>query len=171
MSRAFVRDNDDNPQLPELPPLVSPLPPGAKNYVTAAGLRKLEEDVARLTADRNRLAGVPSDDADAKRELQVVEQRLRYFRQNLAIAEMVGPADGPSDIVRFGATVTVRHANGTEEKYRIVGVDEIDSDRNWVSWLSPIARALMNARAGSRVSLRTPRGEQQLEVVRIAYEP
>ncbi len=170
MSRAFVRESDDN-QLPELPPLVSPLPPGAKNYLTAAGLRRFEEEIARLTADRNRLAAAPSDDLDAKRELQVVEQRLHYLRQNMRIAEVVGPADGPADIVRFGATVTVRESNGTEVQYRIVGVDEIDSDRNWVSWLSPIARALTNARAGDRVTFRTPRGEQQLEVMRIQYEP
>src|SRR5512138_1402895 len=117
MSRAFVRDSDDN-QLPELPPLVSPLPPGAKNYMTAAGLRRLEEEVVRLTADRNRLAATPSDDLDAKRELQVVEQRLRYLRQNVGIAEVVGPADGPADIVRFGATVTVREASGSEVQYR-----------------------------------------------------
>lgn len=169
MSRAFVRDSDDN-QLPELPPLVSPLPPGAKNYVTAAGLRRLEEEVGRLTADRNRLAAAPADDLDSKRELQVVEQRLHYLRRNLGIAEVVGPTDGPSDIVRFGATATVRDASGSEVEYRIVGVDEIDSDRNWVSWLSPIARALTNARAGDRVSFRTPRGEQKLEVVRIRYE-
>lgn len=170
MSRAFVRESDDAPQLPELPPLVSPLPPGAKNYLTPGGAERLKKEVAKLAEERPRLVAAPADDIDAKRALQVVDQRLRYLQQSLASAEIVNPAEGPAEVVKFGATVTVREANGTEAKYRIVGVDEIDSDRNWVSWLSPIARALMNAQAGGRVSFKTPRGEQQLEVVRIEYE-
>lgn len=170
MSRAFVRESDDVPQLPELPPLVSPLPPGAKNYLTPGGVERLKQEIARLAEDRPRLVSAPADDIDAKRDLQLLDQRLRYLQQSLSTAEVVPPAEGPADIVKFGATVTVREANGTEAKYRIVGVDEVDSDRNWVSWLSPIARALMNARTGGQVSFKTPRGEQKLEVVRIEYE-
>jgi transcription elongation factor GreB len=67
--------------------------------------------------------------------------------------------------------VTVREAGGGEARYRIVGVDETDSDRNWVSWLSPIARALLNARLGERVVLKAPRGARELEIVRIEFEP
>lgn len=170
MSRAFVRESDV-PQLPELPPLVSPLPPGAKNYVTAGGAQHLRNELARLVdTQRPRLAAAPADDIDAKHELQVLDQRIRYLRESLRTAEIVPPPAEPGDVVRFGATVTVREAAGAETRYRIVGVDETDLDRNWVSWLSPIARALLNARLGARVVLKAPRGARELEIVRIDYE-
>ncbi len=171
MSRAFVRESDV-PQLPDLPPQVSPLPAGAKNYVTAAGADRLKAEAAKLLeTERPRLAAAPADDIDAKRALQLLDQRLRYLQESIRTAELVPPFEGPADIVRFGATVTVHEQDGTETAYRIVGVDELDIDRNWVSWLSPIARALVNARLRERVKFRTPRGEKELEVVRIAYEP
>lgn len=170
MSRAFVRESDV-PQLPELPPQISPLPPGAKNYLTPAGEARLKAELGKLhDVERPRLVAAPADDIDAKRELQVLDQRIRYLRESLRTAEVVTPTEGPADIVRFGATVTVREPEGTETAYRIVGVDEIDLDRNWVSWLSPIARALINARLGQRVRFRFPAGEEELEIVRIAYE-
>lgn len=170
MSRAFVRESDV-PQLPDLPPQVSPLPPGAKNYLTAAGAQRLKDELARrLETERPKLAAAPADDMDAKRELQVLDQRIRYLQESLRTAEVVAPADGPADIVRFGATVTVRERTGPDTTYRIVGVDETDYDRNWVSWLSPIARALMNARAGERVTFKAPRGARELEIVAIRYE-
>jgi transcription elongation factor GreB len=170
MSSAFVRE-PEVPPLPELPPLVSPLPPGAKNYVTPGGADRLRGELARLVdAERPRLVAAPADDVDAKHALQLLDQRVRYLQENLRNAEVVTPPPGPPDMVRFGATVTVREADGTETRYRIVGVDETDLDRNWVSWLSPIARALHHARLGSKVTLKAPRGLRELEVVRIEYE-
>lgn len=171
MSRAFVRESDV-PQLPELPPQVSPLPPGAKNYLTPGGARRLQEELKRLLeAERPRLAAAPADDIDAKRELQVLDQRIRYLQQSLRTAEIAPPpANGEADVVRFGATVTVKENHGAETSYRIVGVDETDLDRNWVSWLSPIARALLNARRGDRVQLKAPRGTRELEIVAVEYE-
>jgi len=73
--------------------------------------------------------------------------------------------------VRFGATVTVTEGDGVETRYRIVGVDETDLDRNWVSWLSPIARALLNGAVGDELLFKAPRGEKKLKVVRVEYEP
>lgn len=170
MSRAFVRESDF-PQLPELPAPASPLPPGAKNYLTPAGAQRLRDELARLRdSDRTRLAAAPADDVDAKRELQVLDQRIRYLQESLRTADVTEVAPGPTEVVRFGATVTVREANGTETRYRIVGVDETDLDRNWVSWLSPVARALMNAKRGDRVQLKAPRGTRDLHVVAIEYE-
>lgn len=170
MSRAFVRESDF-PQLPELPPQVSPLPPGAKNYLTAAGAQRLRDELARLLErERPRLASAPADDTDAKRELQVLDQRIRYLQESLRTAEIAEPTPGPADTVRFGATVTVREMNGGETRYRIVGVDETDLERNHVSWLSPIARALMNARLGERVNFKAPRGARELEIVAIGFE-
>lgn len=170
MSRAFVRESDF-PQLPELPPQVSPLPPGAKNYLTSGGADRLRGDLQRLlTAERPRLAAAPADDTDAKRELQVLDQRIRYLQESLRTAEVTPATAGPTDVVRFGTTVKVREKDGTEITYRIVGVDETDLDRNWVSWLSPIARALMNAKHGDRVMFKAPRGAKELEIVAISYE-
>jgi transcription elongation factor GreB len=170
MSRAFIRESDF-PQVSDLPPLTSPLPPGAKNYLTPAGAQQLRDELTRLhDTERPPLAAAPDDDVDAKRELQVLDQRIRYLQESLRTADITETKAGPTDVVRFGATVTVREADGTETRYRIVGVDETDLDRNWVSWLSPIARALMNARPGDRVPLKTPRHTRELEVVAIEYE-
>jgi transcription elongation factor GreB len=170
MSRAFVRESDV-PQLPELPPLVSPLPPGARNHLTAGGAQRVRDELSRLRdTERPRLAAAPADDVDAKRELQLLDQRIRYLQESLRTADIMEITPGPTDVVRFGTTVTVREANGPETRYRIVGVDETDLDRNWVSWLSPIARALMNARAGQRIQFKAPRGMRELEIVGIEYE-
>jgi len=170
MSRAFVRESD-TPQLPELPPIVSPLPPGAKNYLTPGGAQRLRDEIAHLLdTARPRLAAAPVDDMEAKHELQLLDQRIRYLQESLRTAEITPAPAGPADIVRFGATVTVREPDGTETRYRIVGVDETDLDRNWVSWLTPIARALLNARLGDKVILKAPRGDRELEIARIEYE-
>jgi transcription elongation factor GreB len=169
MSRAFVRESDV-PQLLDLPPQASPLPPGAKNYLTPGGADRLKAELAqRLEVERPKLASRPADDTDAKRELQILDQRIRYLQQSLRTAEIVSPPEGPTDSVRFGATVTV-HDGREETRYRIVGVDETDLDRGWVSWLSPLARALLNAKVGDRVRLKAPSGEKELELRRIAFE-
>jgi len=83
---------------------------------------------------------------------------------------VVQPLPPPHEQIRFGATVTVRECSGAESRYRIVGVDETDIDRGWVSWLSPIAKALLNARVGQRVRFKFPSGEEELEIVSIDYE-
>lgn len=169
MSRAFVRESDF-PQLPELPPQVSPLPPGAKNYLTPRGAGRLRAELEqRVDVERPRLAAASADDTDAKRELQTLDQRIRYLQESLRTAEIVPPPDEPLDVVRFGATVTVRDRSG-ETRYRIVGVDETDLEHNEVSWLSPLARALLNAKLGSTVSFQAPSGTRQLEIAAIDYE-
>lgn len=170
MSRAFVRESDV-PQLPELPPQVSPLPAGARNYLTAGGAEKLRAELSRLLeTERPRLTAAPADDVDAKRALQLLDQRIRTLQESLRTAEIVSVTPGPADAVRFGTTVTVREPSGPEARYRIVGVDETDLDRNWVSWLSPLARALANARVGERVTFKAPRGPRELTIIRIEYE-
>ena len=172
MSKAFTKEDDAGEVL--VPRPVSPLPPGARNHLTAAGARRLREELARLEAERPallaRVAEPGMRGADAKERLQHLEQRAAYLQQSLQSAEIAVVPPAPHDVVRFGATVTVRDARGSETVYRIVGVDETDVDRNEVSWLSPIARALLNARLGQRVPFRFPAGATHLEVVRIAYE-
>lgn len=169
MSKAFTKEDDAGEEPVQIQP-VSLLPPGARNFVTPRGAAQLRSDLARLLqVERPPLAGRP-DDTDAKRELQVLDQRIFFLQASLQSAEVVNPPPPPHDTVLFGATVTVRENNGTESVYRIVGVDEADFDRGWISWLSPIARALVNAKVGQRVSFKTPRGFSDLEIVRVAYE-
>lgn len=168
MSRAFVRESDDAPDLPIARPAMA-LPEGAKNYMTADGAARLRDELRELVEER-RPSLVSSSDPDAKRQVLALDQRIAQLEQSLSSAEIVTAPDR-LDVVRFGATVTVRRVNQDEDEYRIVGVDEIDFDRGWVSWLSPIAKALLNAEQGARVKFRFPSGEEELEIVRIAYDP
>ncbi len=106
---------------------------------------------------------------DSKRQLAALDQRIFQLKQSLQSVEIVPPPAEPTDTIRFGATVTVRDPAGEESTWRIVGVDETDFDRGWVSWLSPIARALINARRGERVRFKFPSGEEELEIVAVDY--
>ena len=168
MSRAFVRESDDLPERPTLARRASPLPPGAQNYITPDGARRFREELERLVqVERPRIAA--AGDPEAKSRLLETNQRIDLLEQCLESAVVVPPPQ-ERDRVQFGATVTVRERNDEETCYRIVGVDETDMDRGWVSWLSPIAKALLNARLGERVRFSTPSGEQELEIVVIKYE-
>ncbi|MDB6127234.1 MAG: GreA/GreB family elongation factor, partial [Verrucomicrobia bacterium] len=132
MSKAFTRE-DDTSETPVLPPLVSPLPPGARNLMTPEGAERLRAELARLLdEERPKLLGASATDADAKRELAKLDQRIRYVQQSLATADVVAPSAQPGDQVRFGSTATVRDSKGRESVYRIVGVDEADFERNEV---------------------------------------
>jgi transcription elongation factor GreB len=170
MSKAFTREENEGPDIPDLPPLSSALAPGARNYITAAGAQKLRDELQRSVEITRPLLAGSSDDSDAKRQLARLDQRIMQLEESLQAAEIVAPPSGPSDVVRFGATVAVREGDGTETSYRIVGVDEMDLDRNGVSWMSPIAKALLNARRGQRVPFKFPSGQATLEIVDIRYE-
>ena len=168
MSKAFTRE-DDSEELPPPPRRSSPLPPGAKNYLTSDGAQRLRAELERCIERRARVASV-GDSADAKLELQKIDPHIATLQAVLDSAVVTSPPEKPWDEVRFGASVKVRDTAGEESTYRIVGVDETDIDRNWVSWVSPIARALLNARVGQRVRFRVPAGERELEILAIAYE-
>jgi transcription elongation factor GreB len=111
-----------------------------------------------------------SYDPDAKRQLARLDQRIIQLEESLQSAEIVPVPGGLADVVRFGATVTVRESDETETSYRIVGADETDMDRNWVSWMSPIAKALLNGKRGERIRFKFPSGEETLEIIDIRYE-
>lgn len=167
MSKAFLRESDSD-DLPELPRLAATLPPGAKNFMTADGARRLREELDRLLAqDRPPLAARGADDGDARRERQVLDQRIRHLQTSLQSAEIIAPTAGPKDVVRFGDTVTVRDHDEVRASYHIVGVDETEFGEDAVSWQSPLARALLNARRGERVSFQVPAGLTTIEIVGI----
>jgi transcription elongation factor GreB len=170
MSKAFTRESDDLPDVPVVARQRSPLPPGTKNYLTRDGARRLREELDRLVqVERPRQRATP-DNPEAKSQLQVLDQRIDYLQRSLQSAVVVAPPIGPEPGVRFGASVTVRDRSGGESRYRIVGVDETDIERGWVSFLSPIAKALLNARLGERVRLKLPSGQEELEILGISYE-
>jgi transcription elongation factor GreB len=170
MSKAFTREDDNAPELPDLPPLATTLAPGAKNYITPAGAQRLREELQRLVENARPSLAEAQDDPDAKRQLARLDQRIMQLEESLQLAEIVPSPGGPADVVRFGATVTVRERDGTETIYRIVGVDETDTDRNWVSWMSPVAKALLNGKLGERIRFKFPSGEETLEIINISYE-
>lgn len=169
MSKAFTRESDDAPEIPMRPRRASPLPPGAKNYLTASGAQRLRDELNQLEQVRRPDAG-PSSDEEGLRQFQAAEERIEYLRESLRTAVVVAPPAVQEEVVRFGATVTIRERSGEETRYRIVGVDETDVYRDWISWLSPIARALLNARLRQSVRIKLPAGEKELEIVAIRYE-
>lgn len=170
MSRAFVREDDELPEDPVGPLPAATLPPGVRNLLTPGGARRLRDEIERLAVDERPRLLAGQEDPDTKRELNRLDQRLRQLRQSLAAADVITPPPPPHTQVLFGATVSVRDAHGGQSSYRIVGVDEIDPDRGWISWQSPLARALHQARLGSRVSFRSPAGQQNLEITGISYD-
>jgi transcription elongation factor GreB len=170
MSKAFTRESDDAPAPPSRPALVSPLPPGAKNYLTAEGARRLQAELEQLETSALPPTATLKDDSTTLHATQQLRQRRQYLQQSLATAVIVAPPTQPWEQVRFGATVATRNQTGEPTTYRIVGVDETDADRNWVSWLSPIACALLNARLGQTVRFKLPTGEAALEILQITYE-
>jgi len=169
MSKAFTREESDGPDVPDLPPLVSALPAGAKNYMTRRGADRMREERARLL-EIERPALAAAGDDESKRRLSLLDQRVFQLEQSLQSAEVISPPQTPAETVTFGASVTVQDNGGEESVYRIVGVDETDFDRGWISWLSPLARALMNAKRGQTIHFHSPSGPQELKITGIKYE-
>ncbi len=168
MSKAFTRE-DDQPEMPVVSRRVSSLPPGTQNLMTPDGERRLREELTSLQAAREQLVAAKGN-PDKAQQLAAIEQRALILDGCLRTASAVQPPATRDSRVRFGATVTVRGAGGVEARHRIVGVDEADFDRGWVSWRSPIAKALLNASVGQRVRVKLPGGEQELEILAVDYE-
>ena len=170
MSKAFTRDENEGPDIPDVILTPSVLAPGAKNYITPDGAEKLRAELQQLVEVTRPELAEARDDPDAKRQLARVDQRIRQLEESLLSAQVVEPAAEPRNVVRFGAWVTVRGSDGEETTYRIVGVDETDADNNWVSWMSPIARALLNRKRGEQIRFKFPSGEDRLEIKEVRYE-
>ncbi len=164
MSKAFTKDDaaDD----PLVVPTRRPIPAGVTNYVTPRGLASLRAELQRLH-DEQPPSDVSSSDSERAHARAVAGGRVRELEERIASAVVVDPSAHPRDEVRFGARVTVRGESGGERHYEIVGVDEADAAHGRVAFMAPVARALLGKRVGEAVTLRTPRGEEELEVVAI----
>ena len=168
MSKAFTKDDASDDPVVVVPR--APLPAGTANYVTPRGLSALRAELRQLDAERGRLEGLDADvHPDRARELTAVHARVRELGERVASAVPVDPRGQPHDEVRFGAQVTVRGEHA-ERRYEIVGVDEADAPRGRIAFVSPLARALLGKRVGDDVTVRTPRGKEELEILAIAYE-
>ncbi len=182
MNKAFVKEpEDDEDGAPGLPPL----PAGARNYLTPAGYRRLRQELMHLLdEERPKIVetvswaaknGDRSENGDylyGKKRLREIDRRVRFLIKRLDIAEVADPSlHHGSDQVFFGATVTYANAAGVERTVTIKGIDEADSLAGEVSWVSPIARALIKAREGDEVQLMTPGGLEKLEIVEVRYPP
>ena len=172
MSKAFTKESDQDPKESFAPPRRSPLPPGVPNYMTPDGAQRLRGELEQLIqVDCHAALKVAGDENDRRRQLLTINQRIRLLNEILASAEIVPPPTQDTHRVRFGAAVTIREQNGSEQTYRIVGADEADWDNGRVSWLSPIAKTLVNAQVGDAVSLRSPTGVRTLRILRVEYLP
>jgi len=183
MSKAFVREGagEEDDGAPEAPPS---LPAGGRNYMTPEGFARLKTELKQLVeAERPEVVktvawaaslGDRSENADyiyGKRRLREIDRRIRFLIQRLEKAQIVDASGRDTDQVFFGARVTLRSKGETRE-IRIVGVDEVDPARGLVSWVSPVAQALIRgkAREGDRVKVRTPAGEDLVEILEVRYE-
>ena len=185
MNKAFTRESeqDDDDDVPDSAP---PLPAGTRNYMTPGGFAQLKSELDHLLGtERPQLVatiswaagnGDRSENGDyiyGKKRLREVDRRIRFLVRRLDVAEVVDPAARGAaeddDRVFFGATVTVVDTHGERRTLSIVGVDEIDTARGYISWVSPIARALIKAHEGDTVTVQTPGGTEQLEIEAVSY--
>jgi transcription elongation factor GreB len=184
VSKAFTREDDAPEDDSEGDDESNPIPPGSKNYLTPLGWRRMRDELSWLVkTERPQVTSVVSwaaklgdrsENADyqyGKKRLREIDRRIRYLTKRIEAAEVVDPATREeTDQVFFGATVDYADAKGGEHTVRIVGLDEIDPARHYVSWISPIARALIKAREGDTVLLRTPGGDEEIEILEVRYE-
>jgi len=186
VSKAFTSEEtpEDDDELPDDP---LPLPAGSRNYMTPGGFARLRTELDQLVQkERPELVSVVSwaagngdrsengDYLYGKKRLREIDRRIRFLIRRLDRAEVVDPAarrEDDDERIYFGATVTVADEQGHERTVSIVGIDEIDTARGYISWISPMARALLKAREGDTVTVRTPAGPEELDVLSVRYVP
>ncbi len=188
MSKAFTKESESSDEEPELAvEEAHEEPAGVRNYITPAGLDRLRREL-RFLLTRERPAvtqvvawaasnGDRSENADyqyGKRRLRQIDKRIRFLTKRIDAAEVVDPeaprAGKAATHVYFGATVRYATSAGSERVVSIVGLDEVDHDSHRISWMSPLAKALMKSAEGDRVVLRAPGGVEELDVLDVAYE-
>lgn len=182
MNKAFVRESDGDDEEALSPSLK--LPPGSKNYITPAGHARLKEELEQLVKrERPNVVeivawaasnGDRSENGDyiyGKRRLREIDRRIRFLTKRLDIAEVVDPLrQGDNDQVFFGAQVTIADSGGEENTYTIVGVDEANVMRGRISWISPLARALIKSREGDSIRFQSPVGIREIDILAVVYK-
>ncbi|MBC8268168.1 MAG: transcription elongation factor GreB [Rhodospirillaceae bacterium] len=180
MNKAFTKEAEEEAEIPDA---IDSLPAGAKNYITPDGMERLRAELDHLRrVERPQVVenvswaagnGDRSENGDyiyGKKRLREIDRRTRFLIKRMEIAEVVDPAQQKNhDQVFFGATVTYADSNDVERTVRIVGVDEARLEEGEISWISPVARALMKALDGDVVKMNTPGGVEELEILKIAY--
>ncbi|AEC19382.1 transcription elongation factor GreB [Pusillimonas sp. T7-7] len=183
MNKAFVKESDNDDEDDGLGPEAVALPAGTKNYITTAGYQRLRAELAHLmNEERPEVVqvvswaasnGDRSENGDylyGKKRLREIDRRMRFLTKRLEVAEVVNPATQPNkDQVFFGATVEYSDKAGETFRVTIVGVDEAEPLQGRISWISPVARALLKAREGDTVTLRTPAGVDELDILEVSY--
>jgi transcription elongation factor GreB len=175
MSKAFMRESEDDGEAP----VAEPAPPPAKNYISPAGYARLKAELKALVeVERPEVVrtvswaaknGDRSENGDylyGKKRLREIDRRVRFLIKRLEAAEVVDTAGRDSDQVFFGATVKLK-----DKTITIVGIDETDTAKHRVSWISPVAKALIKAREGDKVLFKTPGGIEELEILEVRYDP
>lgn len=181
MSKAFTKEDSSGAE--DEGPEESAIVPGGKNYITPLGAKKLREEQKRLLdIERPEVVrvvswaasnGDRSENGDylyGKKKLREIDKRVRFLSKRLEMAEIIDPRAIKSEKVLFGATVTVLDSSDKKHHYSIVGVDEIDIQKGRISWLSPIGKALLQNKVGDVITIRTPKGEEELEILAVKYE-
>jgi transcription elongation factor GreB len=182
MSKAFTTE-DGPPEEDDEPPEQDGLPEGFKNYMTPKGFTRLQEELRHLLSEeRPRVVeivswaagnGDRSENGDylyGKKRLREIDRRIRFLNKRLEASEVVDPKKQQAlKQVFFGATVTYARADDSEHVVKLVGIDEIDPAQGLISWISPLAKALMKARAGDTVNLRSPSGTEKIDVIDVRY--
>jgi transcription elongation factor GreB len=181
MNKAFTKESDGDKE-DERDDAGPSLPKGAKNYITPAGAKRLQDEYRQLkTKDRPEIVqtvawaagnGDRSENGDyiyGKKRLREIDRRLRFLGKRIDNMEVVDPLAVQSDQALFGATVTICDEDDKRRTYSIVGIDEADAARGRISWISPLARAIFKARVGDVVTFNFPKGTQEIEIVEIRY--
>ncbi len=183
MSKAFTKEDTDS-EIEEDLPEGSALPAHSKNYMTPRGFAALQAELQKLLNDeRPKLTatvawaasnGDRSENADyiyGKRRLREIDKKIRWISKRLENSEVIDPLKVANKAQAFfGATVTVEDEEGVQKTYSIVGIDEADPARGQISWISPLAKSLLKSRVGDLVNFRSPKGSQELEVIKIVYQ-
>lgn len=181
MNKAFVREGDGDDDEDQAPSLR--IPAGSRNYITPVGYARLKDELEHLVKrERPHVVdivawaasnGDRSENGDyiyGKRRLREIDRRIRFLTKRIEMAEVVDPLrQGENDQIFFGARVTVADPEGEEQTYTIVGIDEADLTRGRISWISPLARALIKAREGDSIRFQSPAGVRELDVVDVCY--
>ncbi len=185
MSKAFTKETDSDDEDDGAGDSASPLPAGSKNYMTPEGYARLRAELLDLIdnerpkvveavhwAARNGDRSENGDYIYGKKRLREIDRRIRFLTKRLEVAEITDPSvHHGSEQVFFGATVRYANEAGVEHTVTILGIDEADSAQSQVSWISPVARALLKSREGDIVKLITPAGAHEVEVLAVSYPP